>query len=138
MLAPLRRRCTSTSSRSSAFYGRAARHRWCSRSSPRRDLARGTGCYVACRPAGLATSLDDEPVEPFLGLRQLRIDALERSDEQLGDRGRLDPVVVGRDDIPRRVLGRCLLDHVVVGLDIVVEAGTNNQIVLPELPALLG
>jgi len=55
-----------------------------------------------------------------------------RSEEQVAS-----PVVVGRHDVPRRPLGRGLVDHVFVGADELVAAGEVVDVGLAELPRLL-
>ena len=55
----------------------------------------------------------------------------------LPDRRRLDPVAVGRDDVPRRPLGRRLRERLLVGRDVLVVALVDVEVGLAELPALL-
>ena len=58
-------------------------------------------------------------------------------DEDLGDGEVARPVVVGRDDMPGRRVGRGLLDRLLPGRCVLVPAAAIVQVAGPELPALL-
>src|SRR4029079_19650439 len=73
-----------------------------------------------------------------VGLGQLRVEPLECGDEDLRDGEVARPVVVGRHDVPRRVLRRRLAQRVLVRFGEVVPQRTVVEIAGAELPALFG
>ena len=128
--------------------GRAAASRLpvrasCSRSS-RSDRGEAGGGLAPDRASGrrgrraCCSSRPSRPSRPSSGSGSCGSMRSSASTSKRGDRGRLDPVAIGRHDVPRRVVRRGLLDHVLVRGDVVVEPRPDLEVVPPELPALLG
>src|SRR5688572_10595274 len=82
-------------------------------------------------------SLDRDVLEARLGQRHLRVERLERLEQDPRDGEVAQPVPVGRNDEPRRVLGRRLLDRVRVRTLVLVPQGAVLQVRGAELPVLL-
>src|SRR3954451_5154929 len=77
-----------------------------------------------------------DAVEVLGGLGIARVHSLERLDDDAAHRPIAEPLAVGRDDVPRRVLGRGTGDGLLVGLRVVVPPGALREVPPLELPAL--
>src|SRR6187549_2726273 len=83
------------------------------------------------------SSLDHQALDAGLWVGKLRVEPLERVDEQGRDGRALDPVPVSRDDMPRRPFGRRRVENLVPCGDVLVVTLPDVEIGSPELPALL-
>src|SRR4051794_2088999 len=93
---------------------------------------------VASRAATAPTlSGHRDAVEVFGRLGIPRVHRLERLDDDAADRPVAEPLAVGRNDVPRRVLGRRACDRLLVGAHVLVPALALGEVAAAKLPALL-
>src|SRR4051812_2923685 len=90
----------------------------------------------AALPSRLTLSRHGDAVEVLGRLGIARVHRLERLDDDAAHRPVAEPLVVGRDDVPGRMLGRGAGDGLLVGLHVVVPPGALGQVPPLELPAL--
>src|SRR5262245_59906726 len=86
--------------------------------------------YLLCRREGLQLLRTD------LGI--LEPQRSQRLDDRGGDDQASEPLVVGRYDVPGRMLRRGIADHVLVGLHVVVPVLALLDVAGRELPVLFG
>ena len=76
-----------------------------------------------------------------MGLAELgvaEVEGFEFGDDDVGDGGAGEPLVVGGDDVPGRPFGAGVVEGVLEGVHVVVPEGALFGVVDGELPVLLG
>src|SRR4051812_10029238 len=73
---------------------------------------------------------------PHFGV--VKIQRLERLDDRRRDGDAREPLVVGRDDVPGRMLRRRVADHVLVRVHVALPVTALPRVGRRELPVLLG